>query len=175
MSAIAAAALLFGFASCAGDLHDKEYYPIDLTGYVISGGWNAWNGNLVEGLAGTNAVYDNVKPSDDKDYLVFCPNDGTEYIKSLAKGTLPEGIDIDGIDDGFGGKNPIIKGFKKGYTYKVSLDTSKGLAEVSVEITDSPAPTPENLPDTSKLILVVGTFGEAPVELNGREILELLQ
>lgn len=40
MSAIAAAALLFGFASCAGDLHDVTL--IDLTGYGIIGSMTSW-------------------------------------------------------------------------------------------------------------------------------------
>ncbi len=30
--AVAALALLFGFASCSGDLHDDEKNPIDLSG-----------------------------------------------------------------------------------------------------------------------------------------------
>lgn len=40
MSAITAAALLFGFASCAGDLHDVTL--IDLTGYGIVGSMTGW-------------------------------------------------------------------------------------------------------------------------------------
>ena len=58
LSVFAAAAMLFGFASCSGDLHDKEYTPINLDGFVISGGWGSWTGNLVEGLSGTTATYD---------------------------------------------------------------------------------------------------------------------
>jgi hypothetical protein len=40
LSVFAAAAMLFGFASCSGDLHDAEI--IDLTGYGIRGTMTGW-------------------------------------------------------------------------------------------------------------------------------------
>ena len=168
ISAIAAASLLFGFASCSGDLHDAEYTPIKLDGYVLSGGWNAWTGNLKTGLTGTSVELDDVTPSADGDELVLVINNGSDYQKTLKAVSLPEGMAIGGISDGFGGKNPSVTGFKTGYTYKVVLDTSKGSVDVSVEITDSPAPTPENLPDAKKLVLFVGSFGDpVNVKWNG--------
>ena len=148
ISAIAAVSLLFGFASCSGDLHDADGLKLD--GYVLSGGWNGWTGDLKTGLTGTSVELDNVTPSADGDQLVLCINNGSDYQKTLKAASLPDGMAIDGIADGFGGKNPSVTGFKKGYTYKVVLDTSKGSVAVSVEITDSPAPTPENLPDAKK-------------------------
>ena len=164
ISAIAAVSLLFGFASCSGDLHDAEYSPIKLDGYVLSGGWNAWTGNLKTGLTGTSVELDSVEPTADDDQLVLVINNGSDYKKTLKAGALPDGMAIGGVDDGFGGKNPSVTGFKTGYTYKVVLDTSKGSVEVSVEITDSPAPTPEKLPDAKKLVLFVGSFGD-PVDV----------
>lgn len=41
LSVFAAAAMLFGFASCSGDLHDAQI--IDLTGYGIRGTMTGWN------------------------------------------------------------------------------------------------------------------------------------
>ena len=166
---LAAGALALGLIGCSGDLHDEEYNPISLDGYVISGGWGAWTGNLVEGLSGTSAVLDNVSPADDGAKLVFCPNNGSDYKKTLSAGTLPEGVSIGSVDDGFGGKNPTIDGLKKGYTYKISLDTSKGVAEVSVEITDAPEPAAEVVPSAEKLVVFCGSFGtgSTPVVWNG--------
>lgn len=165
---IAAAALLFGFASCAGDLHDNRYSPIELAGLKVSGGWNAWNGDLVTGLSGTSVVYDNATPTADDDKLVFVINDGgSTYYKTLTAGTLPDGMGVDGIDDGFGGKNGCITGFKAGYTYKVTADTSTGNVVVSVEITASPAPATAVVPEASKLVKFVGSAGEQDITWNG--------
>ena len=137
LSVFAAVAMLFGFASCSGDLHDKEYTPINLDGFVISGGWGSWTGNLVEGLSGTTATYADVAPEADDTPLVFCPNKDPVYLKTLVAGTMPEGVKIGGVDDGFGGKNPTIEGLKKGYTYSIKLDTATGVALVIVEITSA--------------------------------------
>ena len=41
ISAIAAASLLFGFASCSGDLHDDEYKVIDLSNGAIPGDFDS--------------------------------------------------------------------------------------------------------------------------------------
>ena len=167
LSVFAAAAMLFGFASCSGDLHDKTYSPINLDGYVISGGWDAWSGNLVEGLSGTSATYADVSPAADGSYLVFVPNNGDTYIKTLEAGTMPEGVKIGGVDDGFGGINPTIEGLKAGYTYTIKLDTATGVALVSVEITSSPAPVEVQPIDYSKLVVLNGNFGSVDVVWNG--------
>ena len=47
MSAIAAAALLFGFASCAGDLHDVDNSPFAQTKSVF----------LIGGIAEANVLF----------------------------------------------------------------------------------------------------------------------
>ena len=169
LSFLAAGALALGLIGCSGDLHDEEYNPISLDGYVISGGWDAWTGNLLEGLSGTSAVLENVSPADDGAKLIFCPNNASVYISTLSAGTLPEGVSIGSVDNGFGGKNPTIDGLKKGYTYKISLDTSKGVAEVSVEITDAPEPAAEVVPSAEKLVVFCGSFGtgSTPVVWNG--------
>ena len=169
LSFLAAGALALGLIGCSGDLHDEEYNPISLDGYVISGGWGAWTGNLVEGLSGTSAVLENVSPADDGAKLIFCPNNDSVYISTLSAGTLPEGVSIGSVDNGFGGKNPTIDGLKKGYTYKISLDTSKGVAEVSVEITDAPEPAAEVVPSAEKLVVFCGSFGtgSTPVVWDG--------
>lgn len=164
---IAAVALLFGFASCSGDLHDNRYSPIELAGFNVSGGWNSWTGDLVTGLSGTSVVYDNVTPTADDDKLVFVINDGSTYYKTLTAGTLPDGMGVDGIDDGFGGKNGCITGFKKGYTYKVTADTSTGNVVVSVEITASPAPAATAVPEASKLVKFLGSAGEQDIVWSG--------
>ncbi|MBQ5878091.1 MAG: hypothetical protein IIW71_09875 [Treponema sp.] len=39
LSVFAAAAMLFGFASCSGDLHDDVYKVIDLSGGAVPGDW----------------------------------------------------------------------------------------------------------------------------------------
>ena len=169
LSFLAAGALALGLIGCSGDLHDEEYNPISLDGYVISGGWDAWTGNLLEGLSGTSAVLENVSPADDGAKLIFCPNNDSVYISTLSAGTLPEGVSIGSVDNGFGGKNPTIDGLKKGYTYKISLDTSKGVAEVSVEITDAPEPAAEVVPSAEKLVVFCGSFGtgSTPVVWDG--------
>lgn len=169
LSFLAAGVLALGLIGCSGDLHDKEYNPISLDGYVISGGWGSWTGNLLEGLSGTSAVLENVSPSEDDAKLIFCPNKDPAYIKTLSAGTLPEGVSIGSVDDGFGGKNPSIDGLKKDYTYTISLDTSKGVAEVSVEITDAPEPEAEVVPSAEKLVVLCGSFdgGSTPVKWNG--------
>lgn len=164
---IAAVALLFGFASCSGDLHDNRYSPIELAGFNVSGGWNSWTGDLVTGLSGTSVVYDNVTPTADDDKLVFVINDGSTYYKTLTAGTLPDGMGVDGIDDGYGGKNGCITGFKTGYTYKVTADTSTGNVVVSVEITASPAPAATAVPEASKLVKFVGNTGEQDISWSG--------
>lgn len=169
LSFLAAGALALGLIGCSGDLHDEEYNPISLDGYVISGGWDAWTGNLLEGLSGTSAVLENVSPADDGAKLIFCPNNASVFISTLSAGTLPEGVSIGSVDNGFGGKNPTIDGLKKGYTYKISLDTSKGVAEVSVEITDAPEPAAEVVPSAEKLVVFCGSFGtgSTPVVWDG--------
>lgn len=165
---IAAAALLFGFASCSGDLHDNRYSPIELSGLKVCGGWNSWTGDLVTGLSGTSVVYDNVTPTADDDKLVFVITDGSStYYKTLTAGTLPDGMGVGGVDDGNGGKNGCITGFKKDYTYKVTADTSTGNVVVSVEITKSPAPAAAAVPEASKLVKFVGNVGEKDVVWNG--------
>ena len=169
LSVFAAAAMLFGFASCSGDLHDKEYTPINLDGFVISGGWGSWDKtrNLMEGLSGTTATYADVAPEADDTPLVFCPNKDPVYLKTLVAGTMPEGVKIGGVDDGFGGKNPTIEGLKKGYTYSIKLDTATGVALVSVEITSSPAPVEAQPINYSKLVVLNGNFGSVDVVWNG--------
>ncbi len=167
-SVIVAAALLFGFASCSGNLHDNSYSPIELAGLKVSGGWNSWTGDLVTNLSGTRVVYSNVTPTADDDKLVFVINDGSStYYKTLTAGTLPDGMGVDGIDDGFGGKNGCITGFKAGYTYTVTADTSTGNVVVSVEITASPAPAAANIPEASKLVKFVGSTGEQDITWSG--------
>ena len=167
LSVFAAAAMLFGFASCSGDLHDKEYTPINLDGFVISGGWGSWTGNLMEGLSGTTATYADVAPEADDTPLVFCPNKDPVYLKTLVAGTMPEGVKIGGVDDGFGGKNPTIEGLKKGYTYSIKLDTATGVALVSVEITKEPEAPVAALPDPAKLVVLNGNFGSVDVTWKG--------
>ena len=41
LSVFAAAAMLFSFASCSGDLHDDVYKVIDLSGGAVPGDWGA--------------------------------------------------------------------------------------------------------------------------------------
>lgn len=167
LSVFAAVAMLFGFASCSGDLHDKEYTPINLDGFVISGGWGSWTGNLMEGLSGTTATYADVAPEADDTPLVFCPNKDPVYLKTLVAGTMPEGVKIGGVEDGFGGKNPTIEGLKKGYTYSIKLDTTTGVALVSVEITKEPEAPVVALPDPAKLVVLNGNFGSVDVTWKG--------
>ena len=175
ISAIAAVSLLFGFASCSGDLHDDEKRPIDLSGgYYLIGSMTGWKNDV--GLipfektetAGSYKVPFSADST--KVNFAFLPTlgtwDGQIGGDKMVGGDMPANAKFSDTDNGNCGRNGTIDGLETGSDYKLivtALDDGTLKIDCSSNVPPVP-PTPENLPDAKKLVLFVGSFGD-PVDV----------
>lgn len=152
ISAITAAALLFGFAGCSGDLHDDEKKPIDLSGgyYLVGSMTGSWTNNATTVVAfektETAGSY-NVPFSADAAEVAFAfiptPGswDGQIGGDKMVGGTLPSGAKFESKDNGNGGKNGTISGLEAGGKYKLTV-TALDDGTLKIDCSSNVPPTP---------------------------------
>ena len=152
ISAITAAALLFGFASCSGDLHDDEKNPIDLSGgyYLVGSMTGSWTNNATTVVAfqetETAGSY-NVPFSADAAEVAFAfiptPGswDGQIGGDKMVAGTLPSGAKFKSKDNGNGGKNGTISGLEADGKYKLTV-TALDDGTLKIDCSSNVPPTP---------------------------------
>ena len=169
MSAITAAALLFGFASCAGDLHDDIINPIDLSGgYYLTGSINGWS-NAASAVVAfeeteTAGTY-NVPFSADaaKIAFAFIPTpgswDGQIGGDKMVGGTLPTGAKFVAEDNGFGAMNGTISGLEANGKYKLTV-TALNNGTLKVDCSSNVPPVPYYL-DGMYLVGSINGWGSA--------------
>lgn len=171
ISAITAAALLFGFASCSGDLHDDEKNPIDLSGgyYLVGSMTGSWKNNATTVVAfqktETAGSY-NVPFSADAAEVAFAfiPTPGSWVGQiggdKMVAGTLPSGAKFESKDNGNGGKNGTISGLEAGGKYKLTV-TALDDGTLKIDCSSNVPPTPYYL---DGMYLVGGVF-----KINGKD------
>ncbi len=169
MSAITAVALLFGFASCAGDLHDDIINPIDLSGgYYLTGSINGWS-NAASAVVAfeeteTAGTY-NVPFSADAAKIVFAfiptPGswDGQIGGDKMVGGTLPTGAKFVAEDNGFGAMNGTISGLEANGKYKLTV-TALNNGTLKVDCSSNVPPVPYYL-DGMYLVGSINGWGSA--------------
>lgn len=152
ISAITAAALLFGFASCSGDLHDDEKNPIDLSGgyYLVGSMTGSWTNNATTVVAfektETAGSY-NVPFSADAAEVAFAfiptPGswDGQIGGDKMVGGTLPSGAKFKSKDNGKGGQNGTISGLEADGKYKLTV-TALDDGTLKIDCSSNVPPTP---------------------------------
>lgn len=171
ISAITAAALLFGFASCSGDLHDDEKNPIDLSGgyYLVGSMTGSWTNNATTVVAfqkAETAGSYNVPFSADAAEVsfAFIPTpgswDGQIGGDKMVAGTLPSGAKFESKDNGNGGKNGTIRGLEAGGKYKLTV-TALDDGTLKIDCSSNVPPTPYYL---DGMYLVGGVF-----KINGKD------
>ena len=152
ISAITAAALLFGFAGCSGDLHDDEKNPIDLSGgyYLVGSMTGSWTNNATTVVAfektETAGSY-NVPFSADAAEVVFAfiPTPGSWNGQiggdKMVGGTLPSGAKFASKDNGNGGFNGSISGLEAKGKYKLTV-TALDNGTLKIDCSSNVPPTP---------------------------------
>lgn len=152
ISAITAAALLFGFAGCSGDLHDDEKNPIDLSGgyYLVGSMTGSWTNNATTVVAfektETAGSY-NVPFSADAAEVAFAfiptPGswDGQIGGDKMVAGTLPSGAKFESKDNGNGGQNGSISGLEAKGKYKLTV-TALDNGTLKIDCSSNVPPTP---------------------------------
>lgn len=171
ISAITAAALLFGFASCSGDLHDDEKNPIDLSGgyYLVGSMTGSWTNNATTVVAfqkAETAGSYNVPFSADAAEVAFAfiptPGswDGQIGGDKMVAGTLPSGAKFESKDNGNGGKNGTISGLEADGKYKLTV-TALDDGTLKIDCSSNVPPTPYYL---DGMYLVGGVF-----KINGKD------
>ena len=152
ISAITAAALLFGFAGCSGDLHDDEKRPIDLSGgYYLVGSMNGWkNGSAADVIAfektETAGSYNVPFSADAKEVaFAFIPTpgkwDGQIGGDKMVGGTLPANAKFEAKDNGNGGQNGTISGLEAKGKYKLTV-TALDNGTLKIDCSSNVPPTP---------------------------------
>lgn len=171
ISAITAAALLFGFAGCSGDLHDDEKNPIDLSGgyYLVGSMTGSWTNNATTVVAfqktETAGSY-NVPFSADAAEVAFAfiptPGswDGQIGGDKMVAGTLPSGAKFESKDNGNGGQNGTISGLEAKGKYKLTV-TALDDGTLKIDCSSNVPPTPYYL---DGMYLVGGVF-----KINGKD------
>ena len=150
--AVAALALLFGFASCSGDLHDDEKNPIDLSGgyYLVGSMTENWK-NTAETVVAfeeteTAGAY-NVPFSADAAEIAFAfiPTPGSWAGQiggdKMVAGTLPTGAKFESKDNGKGGENGTISGLEADGKYKLTV-TALDDGTLKIDCSSNVPPTP---------------------------------
>ena len=152
ISAITAAALLFGFAGCSGDLHDDEKRPIDLSGgYYLVGSMNGWkNASAADVIAfektETAGSYNVPFSADAKEVaFAFIPTpgkwDGQIGGDKMVGGTLPANAKFEAKDNGNGGQNGTISGLEAKGKYKLTV-TALDNGTLKIDCSSNVPPTP---------------------------------
>ena len=150
LSVFAAAAVLFGFASCNGDLHDNVKAPIDLsTGYYLVGNMTGWNNN--EAIAfedntevpGTYVV--KFQATEAEIAFAFIPElgswNGQIGGNLMVGGTLPANAKYESKDNGNGGFNGTVSGLEVKANYKMVV-TPNDDGTLKLDVSSNVPPTP---------------------------------
>ena len=150
LSVFAAAAMLLGFASCSGDLHDDVKAPIDLsTGYYLVGNMNGWNEK--EPIAfedntevpGTYVV--KFQATEAEIAFAFIPQpgkwDGQIGGNLMVAGTLPANAKYESKDNGNGGFNGTVSGLEVKANYKMVV-TPNDDGTLKLDVSSNVPPTP---------------------------------
>lgn len=156
-SAVAALALLFGFASCSGDLHDDEKKPIDLSGgyYLVGSMSIGANGEGWKNDATTVVAFEktetagsyNVPFSADAAEVTFAfiPTPGKWEGQiggdKMVGGTLPANAKFEAKDNGQGGQNGSISGLEAKGKYKLTV-TALDNGTLKIDCSSNVPPTP---------------------------------
>lgn len=150
LSVFAAAAMLFGFVSCSGDLHDNVKAPIDLsTGYYLVGNMTGWNNN--EAIAfedntevpGTYVV--KFQATEAEIAFAFIPElgswNGQIGGNLMVGGTLPANAKYESKDNGNGGFNGTVSGLEVKANYKMVV-TPNDDGTLKLDVSSNVPPTP---------------------------------
>lgn len=152
ISTLAAAALLFGFASCSGDLHDDEKNPIDLSGgyYLVGSMTGNWTNEATTVVAfqetETAGSYDVPFSADAAEVaFAFIPTPGSWAGQiggdKMVGGTLPTGAKFEAKDNGNGGQNGTISGLEADGKYKLTV-TALDDGTLKIDCSSNVPPTP---------------------------------
>lgn len=152
ISAIAAASLLFGFASCSGDLHDDEKRPIDLScGYYLvgsmTGNWKNTDADVIAfektETAGSYKVP--FRADSTKVNFAFVPTPGSWNGQiggdKMVGGDMPANAKFSDTDNGNGGRNGTIDGLETGSDYKLIV-TALDDGTLKIDCSSNVPPTP---------------------------------
>lgn len=144
---IAVAALLLGFASCSGDLHDKEVVKLEFgSDYYLAGDMTNWEkGPLIPMTADESdpakfwAVFD--ATADAQNFCFTKDASWTGQIGGdlISAGTLGKDIKYESKDNGFGGVNANLSGLVSGNTYKL-VATATNDGTIQIDCAESKAP-----------------------------------
>ena len=162
ISAISAAALLFGFASCSGDLHDMNDAPIVEVPTKIVGAVNYDGGNVFSDMVKVDeltSTYTFIYSAGMSAYW-GSPSDGVAFKVGYTENGWstcwgPETAGNTPLADGKGevickkqnAENISFAGLTDGKTYKITAKAGISSVTVSIEV-DSSAPTAPTAPST---------------------------
>ena len=144
---IAAAALLFGFASCSGDLHDKVVTKLEFgSDYYLAGDMTNWEkGPLIPMTADESdpakfwAVFDATGEAQSFCFTKDAAWTGQIGGDLISAGTLGKDIKYESKDNGFGGVNANLSGLVSGNTYKL-VATATNDGTIQIDCAESKAP-----------------------------------
>ena len=144
---IAAAALLLGFASCSGDLHDKEVVKLEFgSDYYLAGDMTNWEkGPLIPMTADESdpakfwAVFDATGEAQNFCFTKDASWTGQIGGDLISAGTLGKDIKYESKDNGFGGFNANLSGLVSGNTYKL-VATATNDGTIQIDCAESKAP-----------------------------------
>ena len=144
---IAAAALLFGFASCSGDLHDKVVTKLEFgSDYYLAGDMTNWEkGPLIPMTADESdpakfwAVFDATGEAQNFCFTKDASWTGQIGGDLISAGTLGKDIKYESKDNGFGGFNANLSGLVSGNTYKL-VATATNDGTIQIDCAESKAP-----------------------------------
>ena len=144
---IAAAALLFGFASCSGDLHDKVVTKLEFgSDYYLAGDMTNWEkGPLIPMTADESdpakfwAVFDATGEAQNFCFTKDASWTGQIGGNLISAGTLGKDIKYESKDNGFGGFNANLSGLVSGNTYKL-VATATNDGTIQIDCAESKAP-----------------------------------
>ena len=143
----AAAALLLGFASCSGDLHDKEVVKLEFgSDYYLAGDMTNWEkGPLIPMTADESdpakfwAVFDATGEAQNFCFTKDASWTGQIGGDLISAGTLGKDIKYESKDNGFGGFNANLSGLVSGNTYKL-VATATNDGTIQIDCAESKAP-----------------------------------
>ena len=144
---IAVAALLLGFASCSGDLHDKEVVKLEFgSDYYLAGDMTNWEkGPLIPMTADESdpakfwAVFDATGEAQNFCFTKDASWTGQIGGNLISAGTLGKDIKYESKDNGFGGFNANLSGLVSGNTYKL-VATATNDGTIQIDCAESKAP-----------------------------------
>ena len=147
LSVFAAAALLFGFASCSGDLHDKVVTKLEFgSDYYLAGDMTNWEkGPLIPMTADESdpakfwAVFDATGEAQNFCFTKDASWTGQIGGDLISAGTLGKDIKYESKDNGYGGFNANLSGLVSGNTYKL-VATATNDGTIQIDCAESKAP-----------------------------------